>query len=234
MELNLESICAQIEQAQAALNSDQSPFAIEYWKAPKLSPQGSATQGEVFHAVGAALTAWESVECALATLYVILCDGETGSYKALARTFGSITSSGSRREAIEAAAEIYFGQYWSTQKVRKRLTSMLKSIGAASRRRDEIAHGQAYEIAVDNKSYGCFLSASEYISSRNHAFPQVNSADPLSFSTAKYRYSAADILVFELKFNALRVAVWQYLSSIKKINGIPGEVIIAMQAGRTV
>ena len=216
MELNLESIFEQVDQARAALNSDQSLFTPNYWKAPDLSPQGSATQAEVFHAVGAALSAWEGAESALATLYVILCDGETGHYKALARTFGSITSSSSRREAIKAAAEIYFGQYWAVPKVKKRLTRMLESIGEASRRRDEIAHGQAYGVTVDNKSYGYFLSASEYISSRNHAFPQVNSGDPLSFSTAKYRYSAVDILEFELKFNALRDAVWQYLISIKK------------------
>jgi hypothetical protein len=43
-----------------------------------------------------------------------------------------------------------------------------------------------------------------------------------------------DILEFELKFNALRDAVWQYLISIKKINGTPGEVVVAMQAGATV
>lgn len=229
MELNLESILAQLEQARAALNSDQSFFAPNYWKAPNLSPHGSATQAEIFHAVGAALSAWESVESALAMLYVILCDGETGPYKALARTFGSITSSGSRREAIKAAAEIYFGQDWETPRVKKRLIRMLESIGEASRRRDEIAHGQAYGITVDNKSYGYFLFASEYISSRNYAFPQLNFPDPLSFSTAKYRYTASEILEFEIKFNALREAVWQYLISIKKINGTPAEVIISIQ-----
>ncbi|PHN53232.1 hypothetical protein AO286_26575 [Pseudomonas syringae] len=229
MELNLESICAQVEQARAALNSDQSLFVPNYWKAPDLSPHGSATQAEVFQAVGAALSAWESVESALAMLYVILCDGETGPYKALARTFGSITSSGSRREAIKAAAEIYFGQDWETPKVKKRLVRILESIGEASRRRDEIAHGQAHGATINNKSYGHFLFASEYISSRNYAFPQVNSADPLSFFTAKYRYTAVDILEFEIKFNALREAVWQYLISIKKISGTPAEVIIAMQ-----
>ncbi len=229
MELNLESICAQAEQARAALNSDQSLFAKKYWKAPELSPQGSASQVEVFQAVGAALSAWESVESALATLYVILCDGETGPYKALARTFGSITSSGSRRNAIKAAAEIYFGPHWDIPKVKKRLTHMLDSIGEASQRRDEIAHGQAYGVTIDNKSHGYFLFASDYISSRNHAFPQVNSDDPLSFFTAKYRYSAVDILEFEIKFNSLREAVWQYLVSIKKINGTPGEVFISMQ-----
>lgn len=230
MELNLENILTQVEQAQAALNSDQSLFAINYWKGAKLSSQGSSSQVEVFQAVGAALSAWESVESMLATLYVILCDGETGSYKALARTFGSITSSGSRRDAIKAAAEIYFGPDWDNLKVKKRLTRMLESIGEASRRRDEIAHGQAFGITVDNNSYGYFLSASEYISSRNHAFPQVNPDDPLAFFTAKYRYSAAEIFEFEMKFNLLREAVRQYLISIERINGIPGEVFIAMQA----
>jgi hypothetical protein len=229
MKLNLESICAQVDQARAALNSDQTLFAPNYWKAPDLSQQGSASQAEVFHAVGAALSAWEGAECALATLYVILCDGETGPYKALARTFGSITSSSSRRDAIKAAAEIYFGQYWAMPAVKKRLIRMLDSIGEASRRRDEIAHGQAYGVTIDNKSYGYFLFASEYISSRNYAFPPLNSGDPLSFSTAKYRYSAADVLEFERKFNALREAVWQYLISIKKINGTPGEVVVAMK-----
>lgn len=230
MELNLENVCAQVEQAQAALNSDQSLFAINYWKGGALSSQGSSSQAEVFQAVGAALSAWESVESTLATLYVILCDGETGSYKALARTFGSITSSGSRRDAIKAAAEIYFGPHWDLPKVKKRLTRMLDSIGEASRRRDEIAHGQAFGVTVDNSPYGHFLFASDYISSRNHAFPQVNSDDPLSFLTAKYRYSAAEIFEFEIKFNSLREAVRQYLISIKKINGIPGEVFITMQA----
>jgi hypothetical protein len=233
MELDVESIRAQLDQARAALNSDQSLFAPNYWKAPDLSPQGSNTQAEVFHAVGAALSAWESTESVLATLYVILCDGESGPFKALARTFGSITSSGSRRDAIKAAAEIYFGQYWAMPTVKKRLIRMLDSIGEASRRRDEIAHGQAYGITIDNKSYGYFLFASEYISSRNHAFPQFNPVDPLSYSTAKYRYSAAEILAFERKFNALRDAVWQYLISIKRINGTPGEVVIAMQTATT-
>jgi hypothetical protein len=229
MQINMEEIINQMNVVRDALNSDQSPFEKNYWKAPAPAAQGSASQDDVFLAVGAALSAWESAESALATLYVIMCDGETGTAKALARTFGAITSSASRREAIREAAEIYFGQHWSMPTVKKRLSRMLDAIGEASRRRDEIAHGQAYGYSVNNISHGFFLFASAYISSRNNAYPQGDPSDPFFLSTAKYRYSAAEIREFERRFNALRDAIFQYLISIRKIHGTPGEIFVTMQ-----
>ncbi|NML29712.1 hypothetical protein [Paraburkholderia antibiotica] len=224
---DINEVMAQLDAVRVALAADQSPFSKKYWEAPSPATVGSKSQDEIFRAVGAALSAWESAESALVTLYLILCECESGSYVAVRRTFGSIVSGGARREAIKAAAEIYFGHHWKA-KAGKRLRSLIDAFGEASRRRDEIAHGQAYSFTVNSRSYGNFLFASEYIANRNHPYPQANAEDPFSGTTAKYHYRAEDVLVFASKFSALRDAVWQYTFSIKKIAGTPGEVLVGM------
>lgn len=199
-----------------------------YWEHKAFASASTDTQDQVFHAVGAALSSWESAESALATLYVMLCDVENGSSAAIARTFGSIPSSAGRRKIIKAAAEIYFGTHWQNHRIKKGLTDLLAAFTKASERRDEFAHGQAYSFSINGKSHGCFLFASQYISSRNLPFPPGSPEDPFSNLSSTYRYTATEILDFARKFNELRDAVWSYVVSIRRIMGTPGIVLVTI------
>lgn len=199
-----------------------------YWKRVESASESTDTQEQIFMAVGAALSDWESAESALATLYAVLCDADGTSYSAIIRTFGSVTSSGTRRNIIEATAEIYFGGHWNDQRIKKRLVGLLTAFGEASRRRDEFAHGQAYGFSLNGKHLGVFLFPSQYIASRNHAFPVPVDGDPFSSLPAKYRYTASEIHDFARKFRELRDAVFQLTIAIRRIGGTPGIALVLL------
>jgi hypothetical protein len=213
---------ATIEQVRAAMYEPTRVHQKGYWEHDVLSESSTDTQDQIFHAVGAALSTWESADSALATLYTVLCDVDGQSFGAISRTFGSIVSSSGRRKVIKAAAEMYFGADWQVSQIKKGLNDLLSAFSKASERRDEFAHGQAYGFTLNNVAHGCFLLASSYIASHNRAFPAANAADPFSSLTSTYRYTASEILSFAQKFGELRNAVYWYTGSIRRILGRPG------------
>ncbi|BCZ77007.1 hypothetical protein PTKU64_06820 [Paraburkholderia terrae] len=224
---SIEEVTAAIEEVRVAMQAETPVLQNGYWEHKAFAPASTDTQDQLFHAVGAALSSWESAESALATLYVVLCDVETGSsYSAISRTFGSIPSSAGRRKIIKAAAEIYFGMHWQSHPIKKGLTDLLAAFTKAAERRDEFAHGQAYSFSINGESPGCFLFASQYIASRNLPFPLGNPEDPFSYLSSTYRYTAAEILDFARKFIELRDAVWRYIGSIRRILGRPGIALV--------
>jgi len=97
-----EKIQTAINQARVAVEAIHKVSQRSYWKQGDPASESSDTQEQIFHAVGAVSSAWESAESALATLYVVLCDADgASSIGAITRTFGSIMSSGTRRDRSE-------------------------------------------------------------------------------------------------------------------------------------
>jgi hypothetical protein len=193
------------------------PFPKDYWDAPEALPKGDVSPDQTYHAVGWALSGWETAEIILANIFLIMSECETqNSYNAVRRAFGSIESSAGRRKALEATAEIYFGHAWTNQLVKK-------TFGDASRRRDEIAHGVVIPIAINSEPMGSFLFPPEYNTQRTHAYMN-NLIDPLAFMRGKYRYTAPQIMEIGAKFSALRLRLLNYVFKIKKVNGSPAQL----------
>jgi hypothetical protein len=130
--------------------SDDPLFAASYWERPELSPddRGDASVDPIFHAVGLALSQWETAESVLVDLFIMLCDlDNANSYTAIRRAFGTLESSGGRRKALEEAAEVYFGHYWGDPAT-KPFKKLLSTFERASGRRNDIAHGRAHHLTV--------------------------------------------------------------------------------------
>ena len=113
-------------------------FTEPYWKRPDDENKGDENAHKVYEAVGFALTSWELMEEELATLYLTLVGATKASNDPVRRAFGSIESNSSRRKAIEAAAEAYFGQNWENRKIKRAFLYVTDAVGWASKRRDDI------------------------------------------------------------------------------------------------
>jgi hypothetical protein len=166
-------------------------------------------------------SAWESAEGALAYAFLVFSECETpNSYNAVRRAFGSIESSGGRRRAIEAAAEIYFGASWPIPVIKNRFKELMTAFENASRRRDEIAHGITTSISVDNKNKGAFLFPPGYNTQRTHAYFHMP-GEETTYMSEKFRYTSQDIRTFRLKFSDLAQKTINYVPKIKKMHGVP-------------
>jgi len=90
----------------------------------------------------------------------------------------------------------------------------------ASRRRDDIAHGIATAIKIDNKSYGAFLFPPSYNTQRTYPY-FINAPGVRAYMAEKFRYTAEDIRGFRLKFSELTEKTVKYVPKIKKIERVP-------------
>jgi hypothetical protein len=200
-------------------------FPKGYFARCRPSPVGDKEASATFHAVGLALTNWELAETALATLFYVLSNAtEANALNAIRRAFGAIESSAGRRKAIEAAAEIYFAHDWKNKVVSEPFLGLMAAFKDASARRDEIAHGIVHGMKVNDEELGCFLYPSEYNTQRTQAWI-TSDADPFAFKRALYRYTSKNILEYAQKFFELHNHVWSYISSVRKIGGIPAVVL---------
>jgi hypothetical protein len=194
-------------------------FEQAYWERPSLRMMGEENPSKIYHAVGYALSQWEHADQALSQLFLALtgCSDPT-TYRVIQRSYGSITSNSGRREAVLAAAEIYFAPSWEIKAVRKSIVDITDAVGRASRRRDDVAHGIVWgNITVDETVYGSFLMPPEYNTGRTYA--SISPGDPLGFQRAKYRYISDDIEGFAFKFSQLRNYIWEYTAKVYKRDG---------------
>lgn len=214
-------------------------FQDGFWSSPRANKkrQGDPSVDPIYHAVGAALSAWEGVEEALATLYVVLTDAkEANAANTAARCFGAIENSSARRVVMLTAAEMYFQHYWARDAVRRPVEALMETAKLAGFIRNEIAHGKALRITShgqtsdgipETKEVGAFLLAPEYMTGRRVPWISPNDPeDPLSFVRSSYRYTASDIHLFADKFGLLLSKVWDYASSIQRNeHGVPKNVM---------
>lgn len=200
-------------------------FPKGYFARAKPEAVGDQDVSAIFHAVGFALTNWEQAECALATLFYVVSNAtEVNALNAIRRAFGAIESSAGRRRAIRAAAEIYFSHEWTNPLVRDPFDGLLKAFDDGAARRDEIAHGTAYGLTADGTALGAFLYPAEYNTQRTLALMGAHD-DPFGITRATYRYTSLNILDYAAKFSELRDKAWEFIGSIRKINGIPAIVL---------
>lgn len=208
-----------------APNIDLTSPAIEkgYWARDKLQ---AVTVGDdnldiIYHAVGMALSQWETLENAIFNLYLIFCGSDNATTTtALRRAFGTIESSDGRRKALDEAARIYFGDHNYPHGAAKPYKLLFESHKNASSRRNEIAHGIAHGFTIDNKNKGNFLFPASYNSGRNATFLDSSfgeSGGP--FMTELYRYTSREIYLIAQKFGVLTAFTFNCLGAAGKVEG---------------
>jgi hypothetical protein len=195
-------------------------FTERYWDRQTPSERGDPNGDIIAQAVGYALSSWESADQALAHLFIQLTEcTTTNTFSAIRRAYGSIESNSGRRNAVTAAAEVYFGQHWQDKLVRQPFTDIINAVQWASKRRDDVAHGVIFSsITVDDTHYGAFLLPPEYNTGRTFAYIG-DSADPLRIMRAKYRYTSANIREWQSKFSELAEAILIYTASLRGEEG---------------
>lgn len=189
-------------------------FPTDFWDRPQPSTAGDRDEGAIFDSVGRALTTWECFEDVLSQLCAVF-SGMTPSSRenyAFRRLFGTINSSSARRNAILAAAEVYFWPEDRDGSMMKKLEMLLDNASRASKLRDDIAHGVVTGFHFGEEIVN-FLMPSDYKTDRNKAFGPGAPLDtkdmsiyPWHLMPGEYRYSSADVLHIRNKFSELTKA----------------------------
>ncbi|HML06546.1 MAG TPA: hypothetical protein VK430_00255 [Xanthobacteraceae bacterium] len=118
------------------------------WDIPPRPSTYDKDPEELFAAVGGALSSWQYVEDAIASLFeAIVSDGDmlilsfAKSMSPAKRAYGSIVSFDARAEMVEAAADAFFHVHHHPR-LHKRMRSIMQACRGWSARRNEIAHGK--------------------------------------------------------------------------------------------
>jgi hypothetical protein len=222
-------------------------FTEQFWRRPAPQPMGDDDPKLVYQAVGEALSQWEQVDQRLADLFLAFtCEASADDMtkRAIRRAYGSIISTAGRREAIRAAAEIYFVPVVAAgievrdpalperKDVEAGLVDICKAAGWAAKLRDDIAHGAVREDMevvtrrndeiIKEEKFGSFLMPPEYNTGRTHAHLQEYSHLSAAYK-ARYCYNSSDISVIKMKFHELLIAIGAYMTLV-------GEYIEKMRA----
>jgi hypothetical protein len=190
---------------------DDLPPHEQFWERPPSRDQGDGGSEAIHTAQGVALGQWELLESWFASFFMYLIQSKS---LAARRAYGSIASARGRRDALMAAAEVFFADYQVDEENQKRFKKLMSHFGCASGRRNEIAHG----FVLDIVGHGCFLVPADYNTSKN--FPQkqwTQTVDILEILTAKYRYASDDIKIFARHFHSLEGALFDYIEQLQKL-----------------
>ncbi|SEK35574.1 hypothetical protein SAMN04487787_101594 [Kosakonia sacchari] len=208
-----------------AQNINLTSPAIEkgYWTRDKLKnvSVGDENQDIIFHAVGMALSQWETLENEMFRLYLVFCSSDNAiTSTALRRAFGTIESSDGRRKALEEAARVYFGDHNYPCGIAKPYKLLFESHKKASERRNEIAHGVVRCFWINNENKGNFLLPASYNTGRNSTFmDSLNEDNGGPFMTEYYRYTSREIYAIAQKFAELNAFILNCVIAAGKVEG---------------
>jgi hypothetical protein len=163
---------------------------------------------------------WELIEEQLETMCVLFSglSEDAKANKPIRRLFGSIESSSGRRNALKHLAEVYFWPNDTDDKMKKKVSRLVRALSYASRRRDDIAHGVVANFIVGKSRSATFLIPARYNSERNKAFvvptPMATPEGgfPFGILPGEYRYNSGDIMAITTKFHMLFQVVMEHVS----------------------
>lgn len=161
------------------------------WDVRPKAERGDATMDNIHQNVGAALTAWESLESALGDLFDCLVSGvdeARKSNRAGFAAFTAISSSSARTEAISAAIPFAL----SDSQHRDRGAALLQEVSSFGARRNEIAHGRVYNLG----KFGFYLGP-------NNTNPNKWNTKGSNIGSAKYQYVMNDLAHYIVHFARL-------------------------------
>lgn len=182
----------------------------KFWKRPVFDPTavGDDQPDAIYWQVGKALTAWERLEEDIGSLFSLLSHGgSTETLVLIKHLFGITESSSNRIGMVKTALELHFSYYWEDPRISAPFKNVLKTMGWASYRRNEIAHGRVTSVAVHRGEEkpalsGHFLTAPNYAINRSQPYigGEWHADDVLGVDRSLYRYRAAEISILEEKF----------------------------------
>ncbi len=121
------------------------------WDIPPRLASGDAQIGEIYSAVGKALSSWELVEEALAQLFARFTHSahQFPQQEPAIRAYGSIVSFMSRSEMVQAAGKCFFLNYYGDRAFpfENEFAPLLGQCKGWAGRRNDVAHGRAEQIA---------------------------------------------------------------------------------------
>ena len=144
-----------------------------FWARPLKSKAGLPDPKIIYLGVGHALSNWEHVETSMSMLFSVFVDSFS---TASSRAYGSIFGSRGKADAIEEAGKVFFAvrRSLADQKNREFIAQvdlfrsyfevLLQNYRKASSRRNDIAHGMAYDLSehLDSKQRAWFLISPMY------------------------------------------------------------------------
>ncbi len=189
---------------------EKTPKPSKPWDDPPTKANGDDSPVPLFQAVGYALTCWERLDEALASLFNELVQSRQG--EALA-AYGIVSSSASRSSMILVAIAYLFP---SGTPLRNQIESTLSEIGHLAGKRNNIAHGVVSSVHAtmthpggQKKSTGHYLIPAHYLTRKALSPDEITlllQQDPATSSPImqKYAYTADQIRDFAEHFNAYR------------------------------
>lgn len=147
--------------------------------------KGDPNPDVIFHAVGYALTCWETMEYHLADLFDVLVSGpKPKSNRAGFSAYVSVVQSSAHCPMLKAASAKALIDAASQQHI----NNLIYLVGEFAARRNEIAHGRVYNLGA----FGFCLGP-------NNTMPRKFTKD----GTAKYQYTSMDIAFYAERFSKL-------------------------------
>jgi hypothetical protein len=225
----------------------------KHWDRGAKGKIGAPSDKLIHIAVGHALTNWEHVELAASMLFSHFVDSHS---IAAERAYGTIQGGQAKQHALTAALESYcdlgkirlrrerdrYDAFKSFETIAKVL---IRNYGLASGRRNDIAHGIAWELSTSNSSSNSwFLAAPTYNSKRtqnwiNDDFKLRGStgmrlSDPVArfaynkiyYKNSEYIFGLEEIKVFAGKFAYLRAEMLAlaHVANPQKFTFAPSEL----------
>jgi hypothetical protein len=167
--------------------------AEQYWQRPLFKDQGDDDPDRLWCAIGSTASTWEQLEEAFATMFNVFVESKSPAAK---RAYGAIASSRGRRDALDAAAEVFFNRRAVNEAWQSEFRLLMRHFSTASGLRNEVVHGVLVHFGFKRgPGAGNFLIPADYITRKTHAFERkrVEEGDYFGFSKAKYRYTANDV-----------------------------------------
>ncbi|MGJ4927480.1 hypothetical protein ACQR1K_10065 [Bradyrhizobium sp. HKCCYLRH3095] len=171
------------------MNPDKRPWA----------DQGNSSETEIFTSVGKALSHWEMVESAVASLFTMIT---LGNYSApttpVLRAYSAIVGSRNRMQMVRAALQSWLLS-WPDCPLGPNAIDQLNLCGNWSARRNDVAHGMV-DMTPDDRRW--YLFPSLYATKGRKLAANPVEGKPLLFRP-EYRYNAEIIDGFSQEFLGL-------------------------------
>jgi hypothetical protein len=188
--------------------------AEQYWQRPQFKDEGDDNPDPLWYAIGVTATSWESLEESFAKLFRVFVESRSS---AADRAYGAIASARGRRDALDAASEVFFTLHNVEDIWQREYKLLMRHFALAGGVRNEIVHGVlVYFGFTRGPGAGNFLVPAGYNTRKTHAFhgKNVPEGDHFAFAKAKYRYTAKDVDDITVRISALDDCVREWTMNL--------------------